>query len=65
MNDTNAQLVTGLILQGLMSVQTMVAVQAKAQAEGRDVNLAELQALRADDKAVATQLDAAIAAHGG
>ena len=61
----NAALIAQLMLQGLTSLQAMATVQAKAAAEGRDVTVAELGALRAADNAVRDQLDAAIAARGG
>ena len=60
-----AELIAQLILQGLTSLQAMATLQAKAKAEGRDITVAELAGLRAADKVVHDQLDAAIAAHGG
>lgn len=58
-------LLAQLILGGLASIQSMVELQARARAEGRDVTAEELAALRAVDLRVKADLDAAIAAHGG
>ena len=60
-----ATLIATLILQGLTSLQALAALQAKAKAEGRDVTVDELAALRAIDLEARATLDAAIAAHGG
>lgn len=61
----NADLIAALILQGLTSLQSLAALQAKAKAENRDVTDAELAELRAADLEARAALEAAIAAHGG
>lgn len=60
-----AQAVASLLLESLLAAQKYAQIQATAAAQGREVNLDDLKAARAENDVAAAQLDASIAAHGG
>lgn len=60
-----ASAIAGLLLTALQAAQSYASVINKAAQEGREVNVADLKALRDVDGIVDAGLEAAITAHGG